>query len=110
MNREELQFTDFTQYKLDLVKANRDGGAEWEVEYVAKEEYGLPDLTPRSWHDFGIRMSTDQSLVDKYNNNYSAGYGPGSLNFTTVQAACNVLTHLQDEHNLCMSQLTSALP
>jgi hypothetical protein len=104
MDRAKLVFTDYTQYKLDLDEANKYGGAAWEVEYTARKEYGLVDMSARSWHEFALRMAQDKQLTDKYNNNYSAGHARGSMNFTNAEAACNVLAHMDDERRACLAE------
>ena len=47
---------DIEQYFLDLPKANRDGVANWELEYRTSEAYKLAELTATSLKELAHRM------------------------------------------------------
>jgi len=48
MNEFTHDLIDYTQYHLDLLKANKELKAEWEVAYKFTEYYGVPDLSIES--------------------------------------------------------------
>lgn len=47
MNPQTKGFTDYEQYRADLLKANARGVMTWEKVHIASQEYGLKDLSPQ---------------------------------------------------------------
>lgn len=63
---EYLQILDYTQFYLDLPRANEEGGAKWATEYSFLEYYGLKEITPYSLHDLADRFTQpDDSAFPK---------------------------------------------
>lgn len=61
-------------YTLDIVKANKDDQfAEFTLHHELSEDYGIPDLSPKSMFDVTTRFKTDEKLALKYKYNMSAG-------------------------------------
>jgi len=96
-----LVIEDYDQYYLDLEKANKIGGAFWDKAYSAKSEYDLPNLAASSWHNFAIKMMQNTTYYKKYIQHFSAGYEHGFAKYNVSEAACSILTHLEDEMDVC---------
>lgn len=60
---------DFKTYYADLEKSNAMDTTTkmvWDLEYSAKEAYGMADLSPQSWSDFMENMKTNMTLFEVY--------------------------------------------
>jgi len=45
---------------------------QWLLEYSARSEYDLPDLSPSSWFKLVERLSSDESLWNTWWNNFNS--------------------------------------
>jgi len=68
LNR-KFEFVDYDHYTTDIVAANKNDKPEWKLEYSAKSEYGLKDLSPASWDDLWHRFQDDDVLFQRYYQN-----------------------------------------
>jgi hypothetical protein len=57
---------DYIQYYTDIKKANKIGKAEWEIEYIASETYGLQRLLPSEWAKVLDKMDKGSKLWKAY--------------------------------------------
>jgi len=73
IDRKTNELLDFVQYHMDF--SNIGSGDEPEISevYRASEEYGLSDLSARSWHEMAIRMLSDTDYLNKYEDNFGTG-------------------------------------
>ncbi|XP_014603007.1 PREDICTED: acid sphingomyelinase-like phosphodiesterase 3b isoform X2 [Polistes canadensis] len=62
------QVLDYKQYYLDLMEANKQGSANWKVEYALLDYYDLKEITAISLHDLADRFtqSSDYAFVRYY--------------------------------------------
>lgn len=60
---------DYTQYYIDLPKANRDNKAEVKKHYSFTEEYNLPDLSVASYTRLAESIIKDFSMYKKFEDN-----------------------------------------
>lgn len=58
--------TDHETYVMNVTDANITDEPRWELEYVAKKEYGLGSLSPSEWSDLTARIKDDDKLFQKY--------------------------------------------
>ena len=70
--------TDYTQYVLNLNKANLDPSTPptWDVAYSFKEFYGVKDLTPQSVYNLALNIGNNQTLALQYLANFYHGNNP----------------------------------
>eukprot|EP01137_Pigoraptor_chileana_P007391 Opistho-2@52926 len=61
---------DSLTYITDLVDANARDEPLWILEYSALDAYGMKGMQPADWHDFAVRMASDDVLFGKYFNHY----------------------------------------
>ncbi|XP_043276367.1 acid sphingomyelinase-like phosphodiesterase 3b isoform X3 [Venturia canescens] len=110
---------DYTQFYLDLPKANIDGNANWATEYSLLEYYHLEEITPHSLHDLADRFTqTDDSAFVRY---YAANavslpreveeiWGCGALNSACVlRHYCAVTRVNPSSYNTCLASYAYAL-
>lgn len=57
---------DYTNYYLNLTSANMYGNPVWQMEYNAKEAYGLTSLFPQDWNELIYKMKTDDRLFQTF--------------------------------------------
>eukprot|EP00794_Sanderia_malayensis_P011730 gene11730-12950_t len=57
---------DHLTYIIDLEKANKEGKAEWNLEYRATESYKMKSLLPADWDDLVETMKTDDALFKTF--------------------------------------------
>lgn len=68
---ENSVLTDHETYFFNLTEANESKhGPKWKHEYRALDKFGLNDLSPDSWHQFSMKMESDDQLFDEYKNIY----------------------------------------
>ena len=58
----------------DLNKINSDDVVYYNVEYSAKETYGLPDLSPSSWESFVTQLKQNNTLFQEWYVRMFSGY------------------------------------
>lgn len=62
MDPDTYRIIDYQQYHINLTEANilakedREEAIKWKLAYTAREEYSLPDFTPKSWWDLTQRQ------------------------------------------------------
>jgi sphingomyelin phosphodiesterase len=57
---------DYTQYAINLTRANEIGFPTWQPIYSARSAYSLADMSPPAWHDLSLRMGGNQTLLYQY--------------------------------------------
>jgi len=57
---------DYTEYYVNLTRANLDGAPTWQMLYKARSAYGLADMSPTSWHKLSLNMGKNQTLLVDY--------------------------------------------
>ncbi|CAH1183777.1 unnamed protein product [Ceutorhynchus assimilis] len=69
-NKDTGQIIDYTQYYLDLTKANLQSKAEWTVEYNFTAYYGIGEITPETLNQLARKFVSDgqevSSLFQRY--------------------------------------------
>ncbi len=76
---------DYEQYITNLTEANELNQVNWYLEYSAKAEYNMTDLSPQSWHELtnryykvyllNCRFEEDDTLFQLWYFNYLSGNG-----------------------------------
>jgi sphingomyelin phosphodiesterase len=69
---------DFEHYFCNVTAANARGtaGCEWELEYSAREAYGLPSMSPEAWYTLSKNLRTDAGLASAYVTRMQASASP----------------------------------
>uniref|UniRef100_A0A7E4V112 Sphingomyelin phosphodiesterase n=1 Tax=Panagrellus redivivus TaxID=6233 RepID=A0A7E4V112_PANRE len=57
---------DEDTYWANITRANEEDKVTYELEYNRKAAFNMPDLSPASFHDLLMRLTTDDTLLDKY--------------------------------------------
>jgi sphingomyelin phosphodiesterase len=65
-NRTSGAVLDYEQFTMNLTFANEEDRPEFDLVYAARAAYGLEDLSPASWLQFGQALATNSSLMDAY--------------------------------------------
>ncbi|KAL4223137.1 Sphingomyelin phosphodiesterase [Mactra antiquata] len=95
---------DFTNYYLNLTKANLENVVVWEEEYSAREVYGMPSLFPKDWNDLIFRMKTDDELFQTFCRHKQKS-APNDCMTCTGQCRkdflCDLKTGRNGDPNLC---------
>ena len=104
-NKSTAQVLDYTQFYLDLRKANEHDGP-WHQSYKATDEYSLPDLTALSLHRLLKRFSPPGSAdFKKYidNNFVKSDFTDLSCNASCKQHHLCAIGFLDiEEHHKCL--------
>jgi len=59
--------TDYDTFSSNITEANLPGGnLNFQLQYSAKEAYGIPDLSPASWANLTQRMTTNTTLFNEH--------------------------------------------
>ncbi|CAD8138159.1 unnamed protein product [Paramecium octaurelia] len=75
-NGKTNQIIDYTQYRLDITKANKDGEhaiLNWNIAYNFLEYYGLQSSRIEDVQTLGYKLTHDEELLRKYIYNYATG-------------------------------------
>ena len=67
--------TDYTQYRLDLAKANASPNvtAVWDIAYSFKQLYGVKDLSAQSIYGLALNIGNNETLALQYLSNFHNG-------------------------------------
>lgn len=81
-NRSSLEILDYDQYLVNLDELNKQPDlpidkVEFTHYYSAKESYGLPDMSYKSWAGLVDRMWKNDTLFQLYHTHYNPGYDHG---------------------------------
>ncbi|RCN25337.1 hypothetical protein ANCCAN_28952 [Ancylostoma caninum] len=60
---------DIENYYADLDESNSESPPVWKLLYSAKEEYGLRDLSPRSWNKLVDSIVSNEKMAQKFFRN-----------------------------------------
>eukprot|EP00658_Telonema_sp_P-2_P025057 TRINITY_DN20090_c0_g1_i12.p1 TRINITY_DN20090_c0_g1~~TRINITY_DN20090_c0_g1_i12.p1 ORF type:complete len:632 (+),score=132.60 TRINITY_DN20090_c0_g1_i12:135-2030(+) len=108
---ETFEILDFDQYWVDMDQANRDGEAVWTKGYSAKEYFGIPDLTGKSWEALARTWlaGTDQTESwIHYATAMTRGRTPASKQ-NRVGEACRILSDTNDLYQKCKKDSSANL-
>ncbi|CAD8140740.1 unnamed protein product [Paramecium pentaurelia] len=75
-NGKTNQIIDFSQYRLDLAKANKEGQnaiLNWNIAYNFLEYYGLQSSRIEDVQTLGYKMRHDEEILKKYIYSYATG-------------------------------------
>ena len=72
---ETLAMRDWHQYHVDIDRANREGALTLEHAYDFRATYGVPDLSPASFHDIARRCLRNETLAVTYLNHMATRPG-----------------------------------
>uniref|UniRef100_A0A0N4ZDC3 Guanylate cyclase n=1 Tax=Parastrongyloides trichosuri TaxID=131310 RepID=A0A0N4ZDC3_PARTI len=77
-NYEGSSFTviESETYYANLTGTNEEKAPKWELEYKLKEEYGMNDLSPESFHNLITKFENQKELFEKYYLYYNRNYIP----------------------------------
>ncbi|XP_060565615.1 sphingomyelin phosphodiesterase-like [Ruditapes philippinarum] len=89
---------DFTNYFLNVTRANTYGEVVWEKEYSAKEAYKMTSLFPGDWNDFLYRMKADDNLFQTFCKHYHKS-APNSCSSCHGDCKTNLLCELKSGRN-----------
>ncbi|EMD42703.1 acid sphingomyelinase family phosphodiesterase [Entamoeba histolytica HM-3:IMSS] len=62
---------DYTNYMLNINKCNKNNKFEWEIEYNAKELFGIEEYTTKNLKEFIEQLAVDDELWTKFDSHYS---------------------------------------
>ncbi|KAI6173119.1 Sphingomyelin phosphodiesterase [Aphelenchoides besseyi] len=65
------EILDFDTYFLNLSRPQSYPDPEWQFLYSARQEYGLLDMTPKSWNDLGEKLRYNTTLYKLFLKNYA---------------------------------------
>ena len=65
-DRKSLELVDYNQYYLDLDKANAANKMTWQLEYSAKEYFGLESLKPEAWESLHLLFLNNDTAFQKF--------------------------------------------
>lgn len=85
---------DIWQYYLNLTEANEKQRADWRLEYIMTEAFGLSDLRPHSLLQLGLSFWLPHSKTfDKYFTHFMVGYNISMVceGYCKVNQVCAVL-------------------
>ncbi|XP_072320386.1 cyclic GMP-AMP phosphodiesterase SMPDL3A [Eucyclogobius newberryi] len=100
---------DLWQYFLNLTEANVQQRAQWRVEYVMTEAFGLKDLSPGSLLGLGFSfMSPLSNTFQTYFNHFNVDFNPQlrCLGNCKVNQVCAVLNVDQSGYQDCTGAFT----
>ncbi|CAG5076143.1 Similar to SMPDL3A: Acid sphingomyelinase-like phosphodiesterase 3a (Bos taurus) [Cotesia congregata] len=111
---------DYTQYYLDLPKANSIGRANWVVEYSFLDYYELKEINAKSLHDLADRFTkqNDNAFVRFYKANTVSlpqeveeiwGCGGAFSGACMLQHYCAVTRVNPESYSNCLSSLAYPL-
>jgi hypothetical protein len=69
-NTSSFELLDFDQYYLNLTAANAGTDTQWQLEYSAKQAYGLRDFQPQSWSKFAAELHQNSSKLNTFYQQY----------------------------------------
>ena len=99
------QIVDHQTYFYDLEATLAQNRLVSRYEYSAVRSLDLDDLSPKSWHEYVLRLASDRSAFDEYRSRYYR-FGPvtESVNCGTScrkQLLCNLVTAESGELHHC---------
>ncbi|CAN9507536.1 unnamed protein product [Ophioblennius macclurei] len=74
----DFSMLDIWQYFLNLTEANQKQSADWQLEYLMTEAFGLADLQPRSLLKLALSLAADASpTFQRYFKHFMVSYDTG---------------------------------
>uniref|UniRef100_A0A0N5BGI1 Sphingomyelin phosphodiesterase n=1 Tax=Strongyloides papillosus TaxID=174720 RepID=A0A0N5BGI1_STREA len=61
-------------YYTNISEATQTNPPVWKLEYKFTQEYGMPDLSPKSFNDLIVRLEKNETLFNMYHLNYYRNY------------------------------------
>ncbi|XP_022691550.1 sphingomyelin phosphodiesterase-like [Varroa jacobsoni] len=65
-NAKTNNIVDHETYFLNLTQANAENRAEWQLEYSARKDIPLEELTPRHWSNYVDRMAQNPAEFERF--------------------------------------------
>lgn len=100
---------DIWQYYLNLTEANQEMKADWALEYIMTESFGLKDVQPQSLLQLALSFQLPQTKTfDKYFNHFMVSYNTSVVcegHCKTTQV-CSVLSLDHHSYYQCIGQST----
>jgi len=91
---------DHATYIIDLAKANKEGKASWELEYKAKEAYGMKSLLPSDWNDLVNRMSKNDTLFQMFNTYFYKSYPEPCIGNCKTATLCRLKSARSSDYEM----------
>ncbi|XP_065184745.1 sphingomyelin phosphodiesterase-like [Sycon ciliatum] len=93
---------DHHNYMCNLTEANISNEPKWELEYSAREAYGMKSVFPRDWLEFARRLTLDDDLFSLYVKHYTHGPKPIPCDSKCRQKfICKILTSSYGDYSHC---------
>jgi hypothetical protein len=100
---------NYETHAFDLDHANQFDEPKWDLKYNYTQTYGLPDLSPKSFHELSQRIYLEPEMAKMYRNHRYID-GPGvdktaDCDFTcTMTMYCQTVSNDYDEWQFCRDQ------
>lgn len=107
---------DYSQYYLDLKRANREGRAEWKLGYNLTSYYSMREVSARSFHQVAESFTSSEagptSFARYYRANSAFLYDSPSNCYPQCQRShyCAITCLPYSDYRTCMESPASALP
>ena len=106
-----FEILDYDMYYVDLPASNLKNELVIDKLFSAKSTFGLPDLTPQSWHDLAIRFQHDDPLFQKYYQfTNRLAKNQTCDNICKRKALCKIHTSRADDPEMCDRFVPNPLP
>ncbi|XP_045170624.2 sphingomyelin phosphodiesterase-like [Mercenaria mercenaria] len=89
---------DYTNYFLNITRANIYGEVVWQKEYSAKDAYKMTSLFPKDWSDLIYRMKADDTLFQTFCR-HSSKSAPNTCSTCTGDCKKSFLCGLKSGRN-----------
>jgi sphingomyelin phosphodiesterase len=117
LNSTTFQLVDYDQFYLDLAppnaaKSEKSSTTELiKLLYSAKSAYGLPDLSPASWHQLTVRFQSDETLFKTHlsHSDAEAKDRYTCLSVCKERYICRLRNADYDKYSECAPSLADAL-
>ena len=74
MDPDTLLPVDLDTYYFDIEYANQHNKPQWKLLFSARDYFGLPDLSPASFHNYSSSMYTNETKAMLFRNHRRTGY------------------------------------
>ncbi|XP_069344020.1 cyclic GMP-AMP phosphodiesterase SMPDL3A isoform X1 [Eulemur rufifrons] len=103
----DYKLLDMWQYYLNLTEANLKGEANWKLEYILTQTYGIKDLQPESLYGLAKQFAIlDSKQFMKYYNYYFVSYDSSIICDKTCKAfqICAIMNLDHISYENCLRQ------
>eukprot|EP01105_Mastigella_eilhardi_P022530 TRINITY_DN5554_c0_g1_i1.p1 TRINITY_DN5554_c0_g1~~TRINITY_DN5554_c0_g1_i1.p1 ORF type:complete len:356 (-),score=80.50 TRINITY_DN5554_c0_g1_i1:102-1169(-) len=99
-----LLVTDFSQYYMNLSKANEDGAIQWMFDYSALEEYGMHGFTPADWYTLSQLLAKDDATFELAWDHSNTRVPTACTGRCRAEFVCQSHTVTYDEYHACLQE------